>query len=108
MDDERIRFEQFCSLYTFGTPIPRALEEAGYEIKTISFGFNLLKRAEAQEIINEHRTFIKEKLSSSIESIVQQLDRDRDLAWRCENAGAAVQASMSKAKLLGYLEPNSR
>ena len=107
-NDSQLMLEQFCSLYAFGTPIPKALREAGFEIDSISFGFSLLKKLEAQELVNEHRKFIKEKLSTSIEGIVQQLDRDRELAWRCENAGAAVQATMNKAKVLGFLDDKAR
>lgn len=39
----------------------------------------------------------------TVESIAEQLDNDRRLAQVTENAGAAVAASMAKAKLYGLI-----
>lgn len=99
-----LRLDQFCALYAFGTPIPSALREAGYEIVSVSFGYNLLRSAAAQGKIDNHRKWIAEKVASSINEVVQQLDRDRELAWKVENPSAAVAATMAKAKLLGFMD----
>lgn len=99
-----IRLDQFCALFAFGTPIPSALKEAGYELHSVSFGYSLLRGAEAQEKVNVHRKWIGEKIASSINDVIQQLDRDRELAWKVENPAAAISATMAKAKLLGFMD----
>lgn len=101
---EDLRLDQFCALFAFGTPIPAALREAGYEIASVSFGYNLLRGAAAQECVDTHRKWIGEKIACSINEVVQQLDRDRELAWKCDNPAAAVSATMAKAKLLGFMD----
>jgi hypothetical protein len=88
-------------------PIPQALVSAGYEIHTIAFGYNLLRSQEAQDIVEEHRAWIREKLTSNLEHVAQQLDRDREFAYKCENPAAAVSATMNKAKLLGFMDDKS-
>jgi hypothetical protein len=106
MEDEadKFRLEQFCANYAFGVPIPQALRTAGYEVHSISFGHSLLRDPSSQVLIDAHRTWIKEKLTFSLEQVAQQLDRDREFAYQQENPAAAVSATMNKAKLLGYLE----
>jgi hypothetical protein len=103
-ESENIRFQQFVHSYAFGTPIKEALRNAGYKTVSVVFGMSLLKRPEAQAILDEDRDWMRSKLSSSIESIAQQLDRDRDFAYSMENPSAAVTASMNKAKLLGFMD----
>lgn len=99
-----LRLDQFCALFAFGTPIPSALREAGYDVHSVSFGFNLMRGAAAQAKIDQHRRWIAEKVACSINEVVQQLDRDRELAWKTENPAAAVSATMAKAKLLGFMD----
>ena len=55
-------------------------------------------------LVDAHREWIKSKLSSSLETVLQQLDRDREFAYELENPAAAVSATMHKAKLLGYVD----
>lgn len=43
------------------------------------------------------------KTRVTVESITAQLDEDRDLAQRVEQPGAAIQATVAKAKLHGLL-----
>jgi hypothetical protein len=101
---KNIRLEAFCANYVFGMPIPQALRQSGYELHTVSFGYSLLRSDHAQQLVEGHREFIKSRLSSSLETVIQQLDRDREFAYECENPGAAVSATMNKAKLLGFMD----
>jgi len=103
-EEEKIRFEQFVHAYAFGTPVKEALRNAGYNSVSVVFGMSLLKLPEAQAILDEDRDWIRDKLSCSIDSIAQQLDRDREFAYTMENPAAAVSASMNKARLLGFME----
>jgi hypothetical protein len=102
--DAELKLNQFCALYAFGTPVPIALKEAGYENSSIAFGFSLLRSAEAQKLVDGHREGIKGALSRSLDQILLDLDRDRELAWRCENPAAASAATWKKAELLGFLD----
>jgi hypothetical protein len=106
MDDtfEQQRLDQFVAQFAYGVPVPQALISAGYDIHTVSFGYSLLKSPEAQLILDTTREWIKTKLTASLESVVQQLDRDREFAYECEQPGAAVTATMNKAKLLGFMD----
>ena len=106
--EEVIRLEQFAHNFAFGMPIKECLRAAGYANATVAFGMSLLKRADVQTIIEEDREWIKSKLASSVDSIAQQLDRDREFAYACENPSAAIQASMNKAKLLGFMDNNDK
>lgn len=108
MEEEAIRLEQFAHNFAFGMPIKECLRAAGYSQTSVAFGMSLLKRPDVQAIIEEDREWIKGKLASSIDSIAQQLDRDREFAYQCENPSAAIQASMNKAKLLGFMDQNDK
>ena len=43
----------------------------------------------------------------TVESIAEQLDADRALAYKCKNPSAAVAASMGKARLYGLISDKS-
>jgi len=101
---EQTRLEQFCAQFAFGVPVPVALKAAGYDVTSVSFGYSLLKDPKAMGLVDSHREWIKSKLSSSLETVLQQLDRDREFAYELENPAAAVSATMHKAKLLGYVD----
>ncbi|MDZ4345353.1 MAG: terminase small subunit, partial [Candidatus Binatia bacterium] len=47
---------------------------------------------------------LAEKTAVTVESIAAELNEDRALAHRIEQAGAAVSASLGKAKLYGFLK----
>lgn len=100
-DLEHFKKEQFATLYAFGTPIPMALMQAGYDSPSMALGLMLLKDEKVQAIIHENRAWMREKIAVSVESLASQLDRDREYAYACENPGAAVSATMGKAKLYG-------
>ena len=103
-DEQRI---QFASLYVFGMPIPKALIESGFGTRSLALGLQLLKDPIVQAAVNEQRDWIKGKLADNVNSLLEQLDRDRELAYLHENPSAAVSATMSKAKLLGLLDPDA-
>ena len=105
---ESTRLKQFCASFAFGLPIPGALKAAGYEVHSVAFGYNLLRSSEAQAYVEEHRDWIRSKLTCTLESVVQQLDRDREYAYECENPAAAVSATMHKAKLLGFMAEDKK
>jgi len=105
---EKLQAEQFAAQFAFGVGIPEALKSAGYEVHTISFGMSLLRQPEIMALVDGHRDWIKTKLAHSLETVIQQLDRDREFAYQTEQAGAAVSATMNKAKLLGYLESDQK
>lgn len=56
-------------------------------------------RARVAEILE--RAAVKAEIT--VADIARQLDEDRDLAHKVEQPGAAVSASMGKAKLLGLI-----
>lgn len=103
---ELLKKEQFAHQYAFGVPLQQALAAAGYKPASVSIGIQLLQDPHVLGIIQNDRDWIKAKLVESTQSIAQQLDRDREYAYAMGNPGAAVTASMNKAKVLGLLEPD--
>lgn len=99
--------EQFAHAVAFGVPVPHALRQAGYTNTTAGLGYALLKDPRVVEIIDDDRAWMRDKLKISQEQIVAQLDNDRAFAYACENAGAAVAATMAKAKVVGIADPHS-
>lgn len=102
---EDLMLREFCAEFAFGTPINEALRLAGYANTRISYGYTLLRRADAQAQITEHRRFIAEKLACDLNHVLQQLDRDREFAYQTDNPAAAVTATMNKARILGFMDP---
>lgn len=100
--------EQFAHAVAFGVPLPHALAYAGFEVRTVTFAFELMRREDVQDIIRADREWLREKNSVSIEQIAAQLDNDRAFAYSCENPSAAVSATMSKAKLYGLGDPSAQ
>lgn len=105
-DTEKFRKETFAHAVAFGVPIPQALLQAGYETHTIVLGASLLRDEAVLQIIEDDRSWMREKMKVSQEQIISQLDRDRDFAYQCENPTAAVAATMNKAKVFGIADPH--
>ena len=99
--------EQFAHAVAFGVPVPQALQQAGYKNTTAALGYSLLKQPRVTDIIEEDKRWLREKMAASQEQIVAQLDNDRSFAYAMENAGAAVAATMAKAKVLGMADPHA-
>jgi hypothetical protein len=97
----------FASHYAFGMAIPEALLAAGFGSRSIAVGLQLLRKPHVEEHIDETRNWIKSKLVETQNTILQALDRDRDLAYVMKNPSAAVAATMAKAKVMGFLDPDA-
>ena len=48
-----------------------------------------------------------EKFEVTVESMARQFDEDRTFAYTCKNPGAAVAATLAKAKLFGLMTDRS-
>ena len=70
---------------------PRACQE----MSAFRFGSWNCRRAEA------------EKFEVTVESMARQFDEDRTFAYTCKNPGAAVAATLAKAKLFGLMTDRS-
>lgn len=103
----KLREEAFVANIVFGMPVYKAMRSAGYEISSASLAAELLLRPSVIAGIVALRTYVNGKLVESVQSIAMQLDFDREFAYDTDNAGAAISASMGKAKLLGMLESSS-
>jgi hypothetical protein len=101
------RREQFAHAVAFGVPVPQALHQAGFQNVTVALGYSLLRDQDVIDIIDADRAWMREKMKISQEQIVAQLDNDRAFAYACENAGAAVAATMAKAKVVGIADPHA-
>lgn len=101
------RRELFAHAVAFGVPAPQALQQAGYQNTTVALAYDLLKREDVAAIIAEDHAWLREKMQVSQAQIVAQLDNDRAFAYACENAGAAVAATMAKAKVVGIADPSA-
>jgi len=99
--------QNFASCYAYGVPLPECLLNAGYATKSLKHGLALLQEADVRLWIDEVREHITSQLAESKNAILNQLDRDRDFAYAKGNAAAAVSATMSKAKVMGLLDPDS-
>ena len=96
--------ERFCQEYVIDLNATRAAIRAGYSRKTARFiaAENLSKPNIKQAIAELQREF-RERLEVTRESVTQQLREDRDLAYKQGQAAAAVQATVSLAKLHGLM-----
>lgn len=81
----------------------QAAIRAGYSEKTAgSMGEENLKKPEIAAAVAEAQQAKAKKLDITVESILAELEEARQLALRTDKAAPAVQASMGKAKLLGF------
>jgi|SRR5690349_2871223 len=101
------RLVQFAHAVAFGVPVPQALRQAGYTNTTPALGYRLLRDEAVQNTIKEDHAWLREKMAVSQEQIVAQLDNDRAFAYACENPGAALAATMAKAKVVGIADPHA-
>lgn len=83
-----------------GTSAAKAYADAGFKPSR----FNAARFAKKEHILQrvaELQAVAAQKAEVTVESIAAQLDEDRALAHKKGQAGAAVSASMAKAKLFG-------
>ena len=64
---------------------------------------NLLKKEKVRSQVDALRADHRERHAVTVDSLTAQLDRDHELAHKNKQAGAAVSATMGKAKLHGLL-----
>jgi phage terminase small subunit len=102
------RKAQFAALYCYGQTLPQALMGAGYGTRSLNTALSLLRDPYVLQCIADTREWINSKLADNANTILEQLERDRELAHTMENPSAAVAATMAKAKLLGLLELNAK
>ena len=95
---------RFVAEYLIDRNATQAAIRAGYSAKTAySQGQRLLRYDEVQEAVACGEAEIAASLAITVEGVAAQLDEDRALALANNQAGAAVSASMGKAKLAGLL-----
>jgi phage terminase small subunit len=79
--------------------------KAGYAEKNAKgAGYKLLRRNKSvQAAVKEREQQLRERNDVTIDTMINQLDEDRQFAVKTNNATAAVRASEIKAKLTGLL-----
>lgn len=104
--EERFRREAFAQHYASGVPVTKAMRLAGYVSPTRDKAIALLNEDEVRTEIDNCLNLLRESRMSSKEALIAELDFNREFAIEQENPAAAVAATLGKAKLLGYLEPD--
>jgi hypothetical protein len=104
--EEKYRREAFAQLYASGVPVTRAMRQAGYEMPTREKAIALLSEEGVQEEIDRCLSLLRESRMNTKEALIAELDFNREFAIEQENPAAAVAATLGKAKLLGYMEPD--
>ena len=102
--EDMARMRLFAASFCMGVPITRALRQAGYDRPTKAQGLKLLNDPFVQAELERNLETLRNQLFSQKEIILAQLDEDRAYAYDTENAGAAVAATVAKARILGLLE----
>ncbi len=95
---------RFVSEYLVDKNATQAAIRAGYSAKTAhTQGPRLLHNVVVREAVACGEAELADRLAITVEGVAAQLDEDRALALANNQAGAAVSASMGKAKLAGLL-----
>lgn len=102
--EDLARMRTFAALFCMGIPIVRALRQAGYDRPNKAIGLKLLNDPFVQAEMERNLETLRNQLFQQKEIILAQLDEDRAYAYDTENAGAAVAATVAKARILGLLE----
>jgi phage terminase small subunit len=94
----------FVREYAIDHNATQAAKRAGYSEKTAySIGQENLKKPEIAAAVAKTEAKHAERCNVTVDSITEDLDADRQLAHKVGQAGAAVSASMGKAKLHGLV-----
>ena len=96
------RREAFARAVAAGASATDAYEQAGYR-RDNGAACRLAQKPDVAARIAELQAIAAEKAAVTIESIAAELEAARQLAMTKDQASAAVQASMGKAKLFGLL-----
>ena len=107
--EDAARMRIFAATFSMGVPIVRALRQAGFDKPNKALGLKMLQDPFVQAELERNLETLRNSLFQQKEVIIAQLDEDRAYAYDTENAGAAVAATVAKAKILGLLEkPNEQ
>lgn len=98
------RMRIFAASFSMGVPILRALRQAGFEKANKALGLKLLQDPFVQAELERNLETLRNSLFQQREVVIAQLDEDRAYAYDTENAGAAVAATVAKAKILGLMD----
>jgi phage terminase small subunit len=100
------RMRQFCQLYVETGNGTQSYQEV-YKMPKASYNTIagkaslLLKDERIKEFINKLQEEHKERHAVTIDGLIAELEDARILAFKKENANAAIQATMGKAKICG-------
>jgi len=108
-----VRHERFAQgVHKYGNA-RRAYREAGYTAREgltprhsgslDRCATRLRKHAQVQERLQELRTMALKRHEITVDTLLADLEKDRALAHSMGQSGAAVSASMAKARLLGLI-----
>lgn len=102
------RHEKFAQNLAMGMTQHDAYRLSGYkpmanQVAMRAEANKLRKRPEIRDRTRELQAEVARNLHVSVKSIVDELEISRVYALQCDQPGAAVQASMGKAKLFGLI-----
>lgn len=101
---EFYRKQAFARNYANGKTLQRSLNAAGYNGRSESFALELLQDVSVIEEMEKIFSLLRSKIAMSKEAIIAQLDTDRDFAYDQESPAAAINATVAKARILGFLD----
>jgi phage terminase small subunit len=100
----RPKHQRFVAEYLIDLNATQAAIRAGYSARTAGeIGYELLKKPEIAAAVAKGQQKAIERCEVTRDTIARQLDDDRGLAHKVKQAGAAVSASVAKAKLFGLM-----
>ena len=102
--EDMARARIFAATFSMGVPLLRALRQAGFDRANKALGMKLLADPFVQAELERNLETLRNTLFQQKELILAQLDEDRSYAFDTENAGAAVAATVAKAKILGLMD----
>lgn len=94
--------EAFCQARVAGKTLDESYRAAGYKPNRPAAS-RLATNGNVQRRIAELQQRALARAEVTIDTIAAELDEDRALAFKNDNPGAAVAATMGKAKLFGLL-----
>src|SRR4051812_21956654 len=96
------RHERFAQELAKGKTATEAYQVAGYSPSEQNAS-RLTRNDKVQGRLAELQARAAERTVATAADIARQLDEDREFARGCKQAGAAVSASLGKAKVLGLI-----
>ncbi len=101
----RPKHQRFVAEYLIDLNATQAAIRAGYSAHTAEVqGCRLLRNVQIAAAVAKGQQKAMERCEVTRDTIARQLDDDRGLAHKVKQAGAAVSASVAKAKLFGLMK----